>query len=57
MKTVKQYLASDFEAVTGLIKEHLDPNEVLVNEKSYELFIARGQEDPAHLHPACRKAR
>ncbi|WP_434120799.1 polyprenyl synthetase family protein [Salinicoccus roseus] len=43
MKTVKQYLASDFEAVTNLIKEHLDPNEVLVNEKSYELFIAGGK--------------
>lgn len=43
MKTVKQYLASDFEAVTDLIKEHLDPNEVLVNEKSYELFIAGGK--------------
>lgn len=43
MKTVKQYLASDFEAVTGIIKEHLNPNEVLVNDKSYELFISGGK--------------
>ncbi|WP_342387027.1 polyprenyl synthetase family protein [Salinicoccus bachuensis] len=43
MKTVKQYLASDFEAVTEIIKEHLNPNEVLVNDKSYELFISGGK--------------
>ncbi|WP_031544847.1 polyprenyl synthetase family protein [Salinicoccus luteus] len=43
MKTVKQYLSSDFEAVTSIIKEHLNPNEVLVNDKSYELFISGGK--------------
>ncbi|MFC3418192.1 polyprenyl synthetase family protein [Salinicoccus hispanicus] len=43
MKTVKQYLASDFEAVGDIIKENLDPNEILVHSKSYELFRSGGK--------------
>ncbi|GAB3072147.1 polyprenyl synthetase family protein [Salinicoccus sesuvii] len=43
MKTAKQYLASDFEAVGEIIKENLDPNEILVNSKSYELFKSGGK--------------
>lgn len=43
MKTAKQYLASDFEAVGDIIRENLDPNEILVNAKSYELFKSGGK--------------
>lgn len=39
----KEFLASDFEEVKELIKESLDPNGVIVNDSSYELFQYGGK--------------
>lgn len=43
VKTVKEYLSSDFEEINALIKKSLAPNNVLVNNKSYELFMSGGK--------------
>ncbi|KKK35588.1 hypothetical protein WN59_01800 [Salinicoccus sediminis] len=39
----KEFLASDFEEVKELIKESLDPNGIIVNDSSYELFQYGGK--------------
>jgi len=39
----KEFLASDFEEVNALIKESLDPNGIIVNDSSYELFQYGGK--------------
>ncbi|WP_017548936.1 polyprenyl synthetase family protein [Salinicoccus carnicancri] len=39
----KEFLASDFEEVNELIRESLDPNGIIVNDSSYELFQYGGK--------------
>lgn len=39
----KEFLSSDFEEVNKLIKESLNPNGVIVNDSSYELFRSGGK--------------
>ncbi|AKG74077.1 polyprenyl synthetase family protein [Salinicoccus halodurans] len=39
----KEFLASDFEEVGNLIKESLNPNGIIVNDSSYNLFQSGGK--------------